>query len=45
VPEAIDFQQAIEQSPDRKKRKVLLGNGFSRACKDDIFSYEALYMP
>jgi hypothetical protein len=43
MPEIITFQQAIEQSPDRKKRKVLLGNGFSRACKDDIFSYEALY--
>jgi len=43
LPEIIDFQQAIEQSPDRKKRKVLLGNGFSRACKDDIFSYGALY--
>ena len=43
MPEVITFQQAIEQSPDRKKRKVLLGNGFSRACKDDIFSYEALY--
>jgi hypothetical protein len=43
VPEVITFQRAIEQSPDRKKRKVLLGNGFSRACKDDIFSYEALY--
>jgi len=43
VPEVITFQQAIEQSPDRKKRKVLLGNGFSRACKNDIFSYEALY--
>jgi hypothetical protein len=43
MPEVITFQQAIEQSPDRTKRKVLLGNGFSRACKDDIFSYEALY--
>ena len=43
MPEVITFQQAIEQSPDRKKRKVLLGNGFSRACKNDIFSYEALY--
>lgn len=43
MPDVITFQQAIEQSPDRTKRKVLLGNGFSRACKDDIFSYEALY--
>lgn len=42
MPEVITFQEAIEQS-DRKKRKVLLGNGFSRACKDDIFSYESLY--
>jgi len=43
MPNVITFQQALEQSPDPKKRKVLLGNGFSRACKDDIFSYEALY--
>ena len=39
----LTFEQAIALSPDRKKRKVLLGNRFSRACKDDIFSYEALY--
>jgi hypothetical protein len=43
MPNTISFQRAIELSPDRKKRRVLLGNGFSRACKNDIFSYEAIY--
>jgi hypothetical protein len=43
MPEVVSFQQAIQRSPDEKHRKVLLGNGFSRACKDDIFSYGALY--
>lgn len=26
-----------------KRPHLLLGNGFSRACRDDIFSYKALY--
>ena len=26
-----------------KKPHVLLGNGFSRACRDDIFAYDALF--
>ncbi len=43
MPDILSFQQAIERSPDAQNRKVLLGNGFSRACKDDIFSYDALY--
>jgi hypothetical protein len=43
TPNVLSFEDAIASSPDRAKRKLLLGNGFSRACKDDIFSYEALY--
>lgn len=43
MSDVISFEEAIGLSPDPKKRKVLLGNGFSRACKNDIFSYEALY--
>ena len=36
------FEQALAQS-DPKKRHVLLGNGFSRACRNDIFAYDALF--
>src|ERR1700683_687213 len=43
MPDVISFEEALELSPDPDRRKVLLGNGFSRACKNDIFSYEALY--
>jgi len=35
------FDQALA-SADNKKH-VLLGNGFSMACKSDIFSYDALF--
>jgi hypothetical protein len=41
MPEVITFQQALEQAAHQKH--VLLGNGFSRACRDDIFSYDALF--
>ncbi len=41
MPEVITFQQALEQATHHKH--VLLGNGFSRACRDDIFSYDALF--
>ncbi len=40
-PQVITFQQALERATET--RHVLLGNGFSRACQDDIFSYEALF--
>ncbi len=43
MPNLLTFDEAIEKSHDKKNRKVLLGNGFSRACKEDIFSYDALY--
>ena len=37
----ISFTDALGQS-SVGKRHLLLGNGFSRACREDIFSYEAL---
>jgi hypothetical protein len=36
------FDEALAAT-DPKKRHVLLGNGFSRACRDDIFAYDALF--
>lgn len=41
VPEIITFQQAIERAEE--PRHLLLGNGFSRAYRNDIFSYDALF--
>jgi hypothetical protein len=42
APSVITFAEAIEKTAHEKHRHVLLGNGFSRAWKDDIFSYSAL---
>ncbi len=39
----LTFDEAIQQSATEKKRHVFLGNGFSRACKPDIFAYDALF--
>ncbi len=38
----ISFDEALATEPNYRKRHLLLGNGFSRAWKDDIFSYDAL---
>jgi len=35
------FQDCIKESSDL--RHILLGNGFSRACRDKIFSYDSLF--
>jgi hypothetical protein len=43
MPEVMSFQDALQRSPDRTKRHILLGNGFSRAWRDDIFCYDALF--
>lgn len=32
-----------EITSELKKPKLLLGNGFSRACRNDIFSYDSLF--
>jgi hypothetical protein len=39
--EVITFQEALERASDTKH--LLAGNGFSRACRNDIFSYSALF--
>lgn len=39
----LTFQEAIEDSAAITKRHLLLGNGFSIACKPDIFRYGKLY--
>lgn len=40
-PTIHSFDEALEKAD--KKRHVLLGNGFSIACRDDIFTYGALF--
>lgn len=42
MPETISFAQALERAT-AQPRHVLLGNGFSRACRDDVFAYRALF--
>jgi hypothetical protein len=37
------LEEALAQADDSKPKHVLLGNGFSRACRDDIFAYDALF--
>ena len=38
----LTFDQALKKS-DGRKRHVLLGNGFSRACRNELFAYDALF--
>jgi Domain of unknown function (DUF4917) len=40
--QVMTFSQALESAGGGKKHLVL-GNGFSRACRDDIFAYSALF--
>lgn len=39
----LSFADAIAASSDYSKRHLLLGNGFSIACRPDIFRYEKLF--
>lgn len=39
----LTFQEAIAQSQRFRHRHLLLGNGFSIACRSDIFAYGKLY--
>ena len=39
----LTFAEALEQSAAYAKRHLLLGNGFSIACRPDIFAYGRLY--
>lgn len=41
--ELLTFDEALQKSAHLSKRHLLLGNGFSIACKPDIFSYEKLF--
>jgi Domain of unknown function (DUF4917) len=43
APVLIPFEEALQRTEEGKKKHVLLGNGFSRACRNDIFAYEALF--
>jgi len=42
MTEIIDFKKALELS-EGGKRHLMLGNGFSRACRNDLFAYDALF--
>jgi hypothetical protein len=39
----VTFQDAIQEAQVYSKRHILLGNGFSIACRHDIFAYNALF--
>lgn len=39
----LTFDQALKKSASASHQHVLLGNGFSRACRNDIFAYDALF--
>lgn len=43
MTEIVTFQEALEVTSGESRRHLLLGNGFSRACRDDIFAYNALF--
>ena len=39
--ELLTFQSALQRASNN--RHLLLGNGFSRACRNDLFAYDALF--
>lgn len=39
----VTFEGALERVRDGRVPHLLLGNGFSRACREDIFAYTALF--
>ncbi|MGH7428122.1 MAG: DUF4917 family protein [Gemmatimonadales bacterium] len=41
--QVLPFVEALALAPETSKRHALLGNGFSRAWRDDIFSYTVNY--
>jgi hypothetical protein len=43
MPQLLSFAEALTRTDASKPRHVLLGNGFSRACRNDIFAYGALF--
>lgn len=40
----LTFDEALVESSNCKKRHLLLGNGFSIACRPDIFRYDQLFL-
>jgi hypothetical protein len=42
APSVIEFDDAIKKSAAASRRHLLLGNGFSIACRPDCFRYDAL---
>lgn len=44
MPDVITFEDALRDSGEQNlRRHLMLGNGFSRAYRDDIFAYGALF--
>lgn len=43
MTQILSFDDAIEESTRFKKRHLLLGNGFSIACRPEIFTYGSLF--
>ncbi len=41
MAELLTFQDCLDRAPPI--RHLLLGNGFSRACRNDLFAYDALF--
>lgn len=41
--ELTTFERALQLEPEKRHRHLLLGNGFSIACKKDIFTYGTLF--
>jgi hypothetical protein len=39
----MSFETALRLAQEASRRHLLLGNGFSRALRDDIFNYRALF--
>jgi len=42
MPKVHKLTEALQQAGSGKKH-ALLGNGFSRACRNDIFAYDKLF--
>ena len=43
MPDILSFQAALDDSRRLERKHLLLGNGFSIACKADIFQYGRLF--
>ncbi len=43
MKKVVNFQEALKDSAQFSKRHLILGNGFSIACRPDIFHYGSLF--